>query len=106
MDIEQGLAPKSRYWAVGNKDEMTLSKSALKSTNFDEYSQYRQCVYETTTELVEELKTVRIIYDDISEKTRTAFEDLRKAIKATLDSIIRNSSAFLLLMQIKKIHEA
>ncbi|MCW8929601.1 MAG: HD-GYP domain-containing protein [Gammaproteobacteria bacterium] len=117
IDVEQGLTPKARYWAVGNEDEMTLSSKKTKEssviTEDTDYSRYRQCVYETSTELKEELKTAHVIFDDISETTETVFEDLKsgknldivslkKGIKATVDSIIRNPSAFLLLMQLKK----
>ncbi len=116
VDIEQGLSPKTRYWAVGNEDEMSLSRDAVPDRGEhteNEYSRYRQCVYETTTELQQELKTSSIIFDEVSERTRTVFEDLKKGkkldlvslkrgIKATVDSIIRNPSAFMLLVQLRK----
>jgi len=116
VDVEQGISPKTRYWAVGNEDEMSLSGEDVADTGKQsdgEYSRYRQCVYETTTELQEELKTSRKIYNDVNEKTQVVFDDLKKGkkldivslkmgIKATVDSIIRNPSAFMLLVQLRK----
>lgn len=116
VDLEQGLSPKTRYWAVGNENEMSLSRDDVPDRGEqteNEYSRYRQCVYETTTELQEELKTSRIIFDEVSEKTRKVFEDLKqgkkldlvslkRGVKATVDSIIRNPSAFTLLVQLRK----
>lgn len=116
VDVEQGLSPKARYWAVGNEDEMSLSNEGAPETEEavdNEYSKYRQCVYETSTELQEELKTAKIVYDDVSKKTEEIFNDLKKGkkldvislkngIKAAVDSIIRNPSALMLLVQLKK----
>jgi len=116
VDVEQGLSPKTRYWAVGNEDEMKLSSEdaseAWKAIDND-YTRYRQCVYETSTELKEELKAAKIVYDDVSSKTEEIFDDLKKGkqldvislksgIKAAVDSIIRNPSALMLLVQLKK----
>ena len=114
VDVEQGLSPKARYWAVGNEDEMSLSgEDASEAEGIDEYKKFRQCVYETSTELREELKTAKIVYDDVSEKTKEIFNtlkegkkldvvSLKKGIKAAVDSIIRNPSALQLLVQLKK----
>jgi hypothetical protein len=52
VDVEQGRSPKARYWVVGNEDEMTLSGGDVSDNGRhteNEYSRYRQCVYETTT---------------------------------------------------------
>lgn len=116
VDVEQGLSPKARYWDVGNEDEMSLSSGGVPDSgkqSDNEFTQYRQCIYETTTELEEELKSSKIIYDDVSEKTLAVFEDLKKGkkldivslkrgVKATVDSILRNPSAFMLLVQLRK----
>lgn len=116
VDVEQGLSPKARYWAVGNEDEMDLSGEGAPETGEsidNEYSKYRQCIYETSTELQEELKAAKIVYDDVSKKTQEIFDDLKNGkkldvislkngIKAAVDSIIRNPSALMLLVQLKK----
>lgn len=116
VDIEKGLSPKTRYWAVGNENEMLLehiSPDISQDDSVSDYEQYRQCVYETTTELEEELKKAHVIYENVSEKTEQVFEDLKKdkqldlislklSIKSTVDSIIRNPTAMSLLVQLRK----
>lgn len=116
VDLEQGKSPKTRYWAVGDENEMQIEKE-IDSISNKKPSQYlekfRQCVYETSTELEDELTTAKVIIDDIAVQTRKVFEDLKKdkeldlvalksGVKATVDSIIRNPSAMTLLVQMKK----
>lgn len=116
VDLEKGVSPKARYWAVGNEHEMSLENNnslIFPPDNAKEFEQYRQCIYETTTELEEELKTAKTVFESIGKKTRSVFEDLKKnkqldlvalksGIKSTVDCIIRNPSAMSLLIQLRK----
>ena len=116
VDIEQGISPNARYWASGNENEMTLNdndSSIINNSSVNYFEHYRQCVYETTTELEEELKVAKVAFNDIEEKTRNVFDDLknnkkldiislRSGVKSTINSIIRNPSAMTLLVQLKK----
>ncbi|MCP3850334.1 MAG: DUF3391 domain-containing protein [Gammaproteobacteria bacterium] len=116
VDLEQGISPKIRYWAVGNEDEMVLENKNSFIFSQDcskEFKQYRQCVYETTIELKEELLAAKTVFKNVAEKTQRVFEALSKdkqldlvalkpAVKATVDSIIRNPTAMSLLVQLRK----
>lgn len=116
VDVNRGLSPKKCYFVVANKDELASSRGDVADPGkhiTNEYNRYRQCVYETSVELGEELKTSKKLYNDVSERTQVVFDELKKSkkldivslkrgIKATVDSIIRNPSAFMLLVQIRK----
>ena len=119
VDLEQGIAPKSSNWAVGNEHEIELSQktpSIFNQNSANEYQQYRQCIYETTTELEEELKAAHRVFESVAEKTEQIFEDiknnkhlnlvsLKSGVKATVDSIIRNPAAMSLVAQLRKSDE-
>lgn len=116
VDLEQGVSPNARYWASGNENEMTLNdnnSSIFDNNPANNFEHYRQCIYETTTELEEELKVAKVAFDDIADKTRNVFEDLKNnkkldivslklGVKSTINSIIRNPSAMTLLVQLRK----
>ncbi|MBE9527553.1 MAG: DUF3391 domain-containing protein [Proteobacteria bacterium] len=116
VDLEQGISPNARYWASGNENEMTLNdnnSSIFDNNPANNFEHYRQCIYETTTELEEELKVAKVAFDDIADKTRNVFEDLKNnkkldivslklGVKSTINSIIRNPSAMTLLVQLRK----
>lgn len=116
VDLDQGLSPKTRYWAVGNESEMVLedeNTSIFQQDSKHDYEQYRQCVYGITTELEEELKQAQLIYENVSANIQQVFDDLKNekqldlvtlklSIKSTVNSILRNPTAMSLLVQLKK----
>ena len=116
VDTEKGYTPDPQFWLLANENELNSAaenSSGVKKNTTNEYENYRQCVYETTVELEDELTQAKLIFDDVGEKTLKVFHDLKnnkkldlislkEGVKSTVDSIIRNPSAMTLLVQLRK----
>ncbi len=116
VDTEKGYTPDPNFWLLANENELNLAagnSSGVQKNTTNEYEKYRQCVYETTVELEEELTQSRLIFEDVGERTLNVFHalksnkkldllSLKEGVKSTVNSIIRNPSAMTLLVQLRR----
>lgn len=122
VDIEKGPSPPPQYWITGGPEQFKLQGSAqatiqvdYKKTD-DEYAKLKKCFYEIKSTLDNELGNAHEIKDKVDASLKKVMADLRKGkaldielvkqgVEATVDSILRNPSAFSLLLQLEKSDE-
>lgn len=122
VDIEKGPSPPPQYWITGGRDQFNLQGAAPApiQANYkkpeDEYTKLKKCFYEIKSTLDYELADAREIKGKVDASLKKVMADLRKGkaldielvkqgVEATVDSILRNPSAFSLLLQLEKSDE-
>lgn len=122
VDTAKGVSPHPQLWITANGDQMKLKGAAPApiqvnySRSDDEYTKLNKCFYEVKTTLDQELLRTKEIKRDVDDKIRKVLTDLYKGksldvelvkqgVEATVDSILRNPSAFALLLQLEKSDE-
>ncbi len=125
LDVEIGIAPEKKRWGPAS-DELPLITveeersppsfnpgTGGQSRTASRFEQYRQATYATTTTFSEELATARIVHKQLHDQTerllsdlqaghKLDFDALRDNVYDTVESIIRNPSALMLLVQLEK----
>ena len=122
VDNEKGPSPHPQFWITGGPDKFKLKGAApapikvnYRNTD-DEYARLQKCFYEIRTSLDHEIANAREIKAEIDANLKKVMNDLRdgkaldievvkQGVEATVDSIIRNPSAFSLLLQMQKSDE-
>ena len=122
VDIEKGPSPLPEFWITGGRNEFRLNDTTPGSITInyknrdDEYKKLQKCFYEIKTTLEHELGNAREIKAQIDFSLKKVMDDLYKGktldidlvkqgVEATVDSILRNPSAFSLLLQMEKSDE-
>lgn len=122
VDLEKGPSPPPQYWITGGRDQLKLHGAAKApiQANYkkpdDEYGKLKKCFYEIKSTLDYELADAREIKAKVDDSLKKVMADLRKGkaldielvkqgVEATVDSILRNPSAFALLLQLEKSDE-
>ena len=119
VDTQKGPSPQPRFWITGGQDKIKMDRSAPDpiKVNFkgvdDEYTKLKKCFYEIKASLDKELVSAREIKEKVDVNLKKVLRDLQKGkelniemvkqgVEATVDCIIRNPSAFALLLQLEK----
>lgn len=119
VDTKKGPSPHPQFWITGGQDNFKMDRSAPApiKVNFkggdDEYTKLKKCFYEIKTSLDKELVNARDIKEKVDVNLKKVMRDLQKGkalnielvqqgIEATVDCILRNPSAFALLLQLEK----
>jgi HD-GYP domain-containing protein (c-di-GMP phosphodiesterase class II) len=122
VDIEKGPSPLPQFWITGGRNEFRLNDTTPGpiTINYknrdDEYAKLQKCFYEIKTTLENELGNAREIKAQVDSSLKKVMDDLYKGktldidlvkhgVEATVDSILRNPSAFSLLLQLEKTDE-
>lgn len=122
VDVEKGPSPLPEFWITGGRNDFRLNDTtpAPITINYknrdDEYKKLQKCFYEIKTTLEHELCNAKEIKAQIDSSLKKVMDDLYKGktldidlvkqgIEATVDSILRNPSAFSLLLQLEKADE-
>lgn len=124
VDTEQGLTPDPEHWVSISPDEIQMEDEAevvikFKEKKHDEESEYgqlRKTFYEIETEFEAEFQQAKGIKERIEKDFQKVLADMGKGknldvamlkdgIHAAVTSIIRNPSAFALLIQLEKSNE-
>jgi len=122
VDTEQGPTPDPEHWIsispdeirVDDEDEVVIAFKEQKEDN--EYQKLRKTFYEIESDFEEELEKakdikVRIEQDfkkvlgDLGKGQELDINSLKEGIHAAVASILRNPSAFSLLLQLEKSNE-
>lgn len=122
VDTKRGPSPPPQFWITGGADQFKLQgsapapvKAAFKGPE-NEYTKLKKCFYEIRTTLDHEITNAKAIKDKIDVNLKKVLNDLSKGkaldietvklgVEAAVDSIIRNPSAFALLLQMEKSDE-
>lgn len=122
VDIEKGPSPDHIFWVTGGASELKLENEELppiepfKNKQENEYTKLRKCFYEIKTSFEQEFSHAQEAHKKIQETLEKVMDDLRKGkslnidvvrqgVEATVNSILRNPSAFALLLQLEKTDE-
>lgn len=122
VDTEKGPSPHPQFWITGGRDQFKLQDTVPASVkpvfkrSDDEYTKLKKCFYEIKTTLDHELANARELKNEIDTNLKKVLSDLSKGkaldielvkqgVEATVDSILRNPSAFALLLQLEKSDE-
>lgn len=119
VDVKKGPSPPPRFWITGGAEQFEFSDASVKpkfKSGDDEYTKLKKCFYEIKTSLDRELVHAKQAKDKIESSLKKLMSDLGKGrqldievvkqgVEATVDSIIRNPSAFALLLQLEKSDE-
>ncbi len=118
VDIDEGPAPKIKLnSSTSSKKESAVGTENTENVSFDEnstdYEKLKKVIYQVKTTFKDELKNAKgikqrfetnfkKIFDNINNDEEIYLDDLKEDVRATVDSIIRNPSAFDLLAQLEK----
>ena len=121
VDTQKGPSPAPQFWITGGADKIKLQGSAAPiKANFkgtsDEYTKLKKCFYEIRSTLDREMVNAKEIKGEIDASLKKVMTDLqkgkaldielvKKGVEATVDSILRNPSAFALLLQLEQSDE-
>lgn len=122
VDTKRGPSPHPQYWITGGRSQLKLRDSTPEHTRpvfknaDDEYRKLKKCFYEIKSSLDHELANAREIKGKVDANLKKVLSDLsrgkdldielvKQGVEATVDSIIRNPSAFSLLLQLEKSDE-
>jgi HD-GYP domain-containing protein (c-di-GMP phosphodiesterase class II) len=122
VDTEQGPTPDPEHWISISEDELeihdedTIKVDFKESKSNDEYKKLRKAFYEIEADFEEELEKAKDIKNRIEKDFKKILTDmsqgqdldvatLKDGIHAAVASIIRNPSAFALLIQLEKSNE-
>jgi len=110
VDSSRGRSPSPMYWLNDIKE---LVSREVVDKGADEYELLRKEEYQDSSSLSEELEAAKDIYRTINEDIGDTFDELRLSKKlnlervhdsviTTVDSVIRNPTAFKLLLEFKQ----
>ncbi len=119
VDATRGPSPSVEYWITGDSVQLRLQDSelppieAFKSKSDNEYTKLKKCFYEIKSSFEQEFRNAKEIQQKINSSLKKILNDLqqgksldielvKEGVEATVGSIIRNPSAFALLVQIEK----
>ena len=122
VDTEAGPTPDPKYWVSVPKQKLTLDGEEpdpvvpFKKKTKSDYAKLKRAFYEIETSFEEELETAKEIKArlerdlkkvlfDLSAGDELDIDLLKQGIEASVGSIIRNPSAFSLLVQLEKSDE-
>lgn len=121
VDIDEGPAPssdQSDFNPISNDNvKNDFSSSFLvQNDNISEYEKLKKVVYKIKTSFKDELTNAKQIkqrvetsfknlLDNINKDEELNIDELKQDVRATIDSILRNPSAFDLLAQLEKTNE-
>lgn len=122
VDTLKGPSPSHEFWVTGGDKQLRLQDrepppiEVFKNRSDNEYTKLKKCFYEIKSSFEQEFKYARDIQEKINSNLKKILHDLQKGksldielvkqgVEATVASIIRNPSAFALLVQIEKSDE-
>jgi HD-GYP domain-containing protein (c-di-GMP phosphodiesterase class II) len=122
IDTEKGPTPPPEFWITGGHEKLELQGAepppveAFKNSSENEYTKLRKCFYEIKTTFEQEFADARDIKAKIDDRLKKMLTDLQKGkvldiaavkegVEAAVSSILRNPSAFALLVQMEKSNE-
>ncbi len=122
VDVDEGPAPETRHCVSVTPRELTLEGEEpdpvvpFKKKNKNEYARLRKVSYEIERSFAEELETAKQIKSSLEKNLKKVLYDhdegrlpdidlLKEGVEACVGSIIRNPSAFSLLVQLEKSGE-
>jgi len=121
VDTARGSSPPHEFWITGHNQLQLQEREAppieaFKNKPDNEYTKLKKCFYEIKSSFEQEFKDAREIQKKVNSNLKKILHDLQKGksldielvkqgVEATVGSIIRNPSAFALLIQIEKSDE-
>lgn len=121
VDTARGPSPSHEFW-ITDHDQLQLQEredlpiEVFKSKPDNEYTKLKKCFYEIKCSFEQEFRDAKEIQKKVNSSLKKILHDLQKGksldielvkqgVEATVSSIIRNPSAFALLIQIEKSDE-
>ncbi len=122
IDTSKGPSPPPEFWITGGRNDFKLKATTPEAVTVnyknrdDEYAKLQKCFYEIKITLEQEHGHAREIKEQLDRNLKKVMNDLRKGksldivtvkqgVEATVNSILRNPSAFSLLLQLEKADE-
>ncbi len=121
VDTARGPSPSHEFWITSSNQLQLKEKEeppieAFKNKPDNEYTKLKKCFYEIKSSFEKEFKNAGEIREQVHSNLKKILHDLQKGksldielvkqgVEATVSSIIRNPSAFALLVQIEKSDE-
>jgi HD-GYP domain-containing protein (c-di-GMP phosphodiesterase class II) len=123
VDIEQGSSPDPRHWILTEEPRTQLfgkprniESEAVREKQRAEYAALRKTTYQTTARLNDEVKVARNVSEKITADYKTLLADLERnrdldihavesGISDMVESVIRNPSAMMWIVHLKKMDE-
>ncbi len=119
VDTARGPSPPVEHWITDDPEKLQLQDrelppiEAFNNKPDNEYTKLKKCFYEIKSSFEQEFKDAREIQERVNSSLKKILHDLQKGksldialvkegVEATVGSIIRNPSAFALLVQIEK----
>ncbi|MFK5894892.1 MAG: DUF3391 domain-containing protein [Pseudomonadota bacterium] len=110
IDTSKGRSASPMYWVL---DEQALETREISNQSTNEYTLLRKENYETLEPLNDELLLAKNIYHQVEKQICQVFDnleqgnsvdisDLKEAVSVTVESILRNPTAFKLVMEIQR----
>jgi len=121
VDVDKGPSPDPKFWISVSEETLNFADAELPpieafKTKKNEYSNLRRAFYEIETSFSVELETATGIKNQIEKDLKKILHDLENGknidiellkvgVEASVGSILRNPSAFSLLVQLEKTDE-
>lgn len=116
INPQKGRSASPMYW-IFEKDSSPDNSSTISDNYYNQqFSLLREENYQNSTTLYDEYTVAEKIYQDINYKITKTFEDLKQdkqlnldalkqSVAETVNSVIRNPSAFRFILELKKIDD-
>lgn len=122
VDTARGPSPSVKHWITDDSEQLHLRDrelppiKAFKNKPENEYTKLKKCFYEIKSSFEQEFKDAKGIQEKVNSSLKKILHDLQKGksldielvkegVEATVGSIIRNPSAFALLIQLEKSNQ-
>lgn len=125
VDLEKGDSPDARYWVLSVGREADAQNESVLTRSEDtqvtvspskEYEKLRRETYQVTSEFNKELESAKVVYEKVGDDLQHMLNDLEKGrdvdvaavqqgVSDMTESIIRNPSAMLWLLSLKKLDD-
>ena len=119
VDTEQGPSPAAQYWVTDGDTQLKLEGEepppikAFANRKENEYEKLKRCFYDISSSFEEEYESAREIKKTVDSTLKKVLTDLhngsslnielvKQGVEAVVSSIIRNPSAFALLVQMER----
>jgi HD-GYP domain-containing protein (c-di-GMP phosphodiesterase class II) len=121
VDVEKGSSPDPRFWVLreGPRNYSQPKSNTCQTTSektrrgYDDFTHLRKTNYSTTARFESELETAKDIYKDIKDDLKQVLSDLKrgrdldvetvkKGISVMTESIIRNPTAMMWVISLRK----
>jgi len=119
VDTEKGDSPEAQFWITTGEEKLSLHNEELApieafgKRNEDEYEKLKRCFYEISSSFDQEFETAKEIKGNVDATINKVLNDIKngrsldivlvkQGVEAVVGSIIRNPSAFSLLVQMEK----